>query len=58
MSLVIPTRLTQEQIVEFKELYKEHYNIELTNEEANEKGVRFLQFITVIIENNEAFFDE
>jgi len=57
MALAIPTRLTQDQIVEFKELYKQHYDIELTDEEAIEKGVRFLHFMTVIIENNDAFFD-
>lgn len=57
MALILPVRLTQEQIAEFKKLYKKYFNIELNNEEANEKGVKFLQFLTVIINNNEAFFN-
>lgn len=58
MSLVIPTSLSEEQITEFKGLYKKHFNSALTDEEAIEKGVRFLQFMTIIVENNIAFFDE
>jgi len=57
MALVIPTNLTNEQIVEFKMLYKKHFNIEMTDEEARREGVQFLQFMTTIIDNNEAFFD-
>ena len=58
MALAISTSLTKEQISEFQELYIKHYNIELTDDEAIEKGVRFLQFMTVLIENNNAFFDD
>ena len=58
MSLVIPTSLSEEQITEFQELYIKHYNIVLNDEETIEKAIRFLQFMTIIIENNDAFFDE
>ena len=57
MALVIPTHLTQEQLTEFKMLYQKHFNIELSDDEAQRKGVTFLQFMTCVIEDNEAFFD-
>lgn len=56
MALVKPTRVTKQQITHFKELYKKHYNIDLSNEEAREMSIEFLQFMTAIIENNDAFF--
>lgn len=57
MALEIPTNVTQEQITRFKNLYKKHYNIELNDKEAREMSIEFLQFMTVIIEHNDAFFD-
>lgn len=56
MALVKPTRVTEQQVTRFKELYKKHYNIDISNEEAREMSIEFLQFMTVIIENNDAFF--
>jgi len=58
MALVIPTDLTKEQIAEFKMLYKKHFDIDMTDEETRKEGVQFLQFMTAVIDNNEAFFDE
>ena len=58
MALVIPTNLSKEQIEEFQRLYKKHFNILLSDNEALEKGINFLQFMTIIIENNDAFIDE
>lgn len=57
MALEIPTYVTQEQITLFKNLYKKHYNIDLSDEETREMSIEFLQFMTVIIENNDTFFD-
>jgi len=58
MGLVLPTTLNQEQRAEFQSLYKKHFSIVLTDEEALEKGVRFLQFMTVIFENKDVFIDD
>lgn len=58
MPLITPTYLSEEQIAEFKGLYKKHYDIHLTDEEAQKKGLRFLQFMAFITENKDAFFDE
>lgn len=57
MALVIPTDLTEEQIAEFKLLYKKHFDIDLTDEEARSEGVRLLQFMTAVIDGNEEFLD-
>ena len=58
MPLVIPTILDEEQVREFQGLYKKHYGIDLSVEEAQEKGVHLLRFMTVVIENYDTFFDE
>jgi hypothetical protein len=50
-------RLNTEQIQEFKKLYKEYYNIELSDEEAMDRGNHFIQFIGLVIENNDEFCD-
>jgi hypothetical protein len=55
MALPIPTKLDNEQIREFQELYKKHFNIVLTDDETLEEAIKFLQFITIIIDNNRAF---
>lgn len=55
MALPIPTKLDNEQIREFQELYKKHFNIVLTDNETLDEAIKFLQFITIIIDNNNAF---
>lgn len=57
MALPIPTTLDGKQIKEFQDLYIKHFDIVLTNDEALEEGVNFLQFMTLIIDNNEVFTD-
>lgn len=57
MALPIPTTLDEKQIKEFQKLYIKHFDIVLSNDEALEEGVKFLQFMTLIIDNNETFFD-
>jgi len=57
MALVIPTTLDKEQIAEFKRLNKKHFDIELSDEQALKEGVQLLQFVTFVIDNNDAFTD-
>jgi hypothetical protein len=40
--------LTDEQVLEFKYLYKERFGIELTDEEANEKGLKAVRLMKII----------
>jgi len=40
--------LTDEHIEEFQMLYKKHYGVELTKEQALEKGLRLVRLIEVV----------
>lgn len=57
MALTIPTTIRPERVQVLKRLYKKHFNLELTDEETLERGVKMLQFITIVIDNNDAFKD-
>ncbi len=48
--IICPTSLTEQQVREFQFLYYQNYNIKLTQEEAEDKGVRFLQFMVAELE--------
>jgi hypothetical protein len=50
MRIYLPTKLKPEQIAEFKRLYTKHYSIELSDEEAYQKGLHLLQFMVTILE--------
>lgn len=52
MHIQVPTTLSKERNQEFRSLYKEHFKIELTVEEANREAYRLMSFIAIIIENN------
>jgi hypothetical protein len=41
-------RLTDEQLSDFKKLYKERFGTELTDEEANEKGLKAVRLMELI----------
>lgn len=41
-------QLSQKAIIEFKKIYLEEFKIELTDEDANKKGVDLLNFIRLI----------
>jgi len=58
MPLVTPTSLTDQQVREFQLLYWQHFKIKLTYEKAYEKGVRFLQFMTIVVENGEDIYEK
>lgn len=57
MALPIPTTLDKKEIKEFQKLYFEKFNIQLSKEESIERGLKLLRFMTLIIDNNDAFYD-
>lgn len=57
MPLTIPTNVSEQQIREYQFLMWKHKRIKLTYLEARREAIQFLQFMTVIIDGNEAFYD-
>lgn len=57
MALVIPTTLTEVEILEFQKLYKKHFDLTISKEQALKEGVQFLQFVTAVIDNSDAYYD-
>ena len=49
MPIIIPTELRQQELSTFKKLYREKSGIELSDEEAQEKGLQLLRFMHAII---------
>lgn len=41
-------QLSQKAITDFKKIYFEEFKVELTDEEANKKGLELLEFIKLI----------
>jgi hypothetical protein len=41
-------QIPREKLKEFKDLYKKHYGIDLTDQEALEKGTKLLNFVRII----------
>lgn len=58
MSAPIPTSITEQQIREFQFLYYKHYQIKLTYEDARERALEFLQFMSIIIHNTPEFLNK
>ncbi len=58
MSMQIPTTVSDEKVQEFKELYLKHFDIELSDKEAYEKGLHLLQFMATILDISGAYFVE
>lgn len=42
--------LTDKQVAEFQELYKKHYGIELTKNQAYDKGFRLVRLMRAVLE--------
>jgi hypothetical protein len=42
--------LTEEQLIKFQELYKKHFNLEITRQEALEKGLKLVRLVKLICE--------
>ena len=57
MNLDVPTTLSEEKNSEFRRLYKKHYDIDLTLQEANDEAFRLLSFGAVIIENTPKYYE-
>lgn len=55
MRLKVPTTLSKESNTTFRKMYKEHFNTDLTVEEANEEAHRVMSFLAIIIENTDEF---
>jgi hypothetical protein len=53
MTRLIPTELRPKSIEEFKRLFLEKYDFELSDEQAKEQGLKLLRLIVVLIENME-----
>ncbi len=45
-------KLTEQQLKEFKTLYKKHFNIELTDQDALELWLILVNHIKIILDNN------
>jgi len=57
MALPMATKLTDIEVKKFQDMYFEKFQIRLTKDEAIERGLKLLRFMTIIIENNDAFYD-
>jgi len=57
MAYILPSALTKEQITEFKILFKKQYGIELSDDQANENGLRLIYFIAKVVECYKSFND-
>ncbi len=45
-------QLSQEALDEFKQLYKKHFNKEIDNATALDKGIRLINFVRVVLESD------
>jgi len=57
MKIEVPTTLSEERNIEFRRLYKKHYHIDLTEEQANNEAFRLLSFFAIIIENTQKYYE-
>ena len=52
----VPESLSEERNEEFRRLYKKHYNMDITVEEANEEFRNLGSFFAIIIENTPRYW--
>ena len=52
MILSVPTELNDEQIEEYRELYKKHFGEELPKDKAEVEALEFIRFVALIIDNH------
>ena len=50
MEINIPSQLSTKQAKEFQELYKQHFDIELTLDEAEQYGLELVAYIAALFE--------
>lgn len=53
MILRIPDKLSDEQIEKFKRIYKEVFNLDFSNEEAEKEGLCLIRLIALVIDKRE-----
>lgn len=58
MYLPLPTSLSNKEIIEFQNIYKTHFDIDLNVNDASVMGVQFLNFIRNIILLNQDLSDD
>ena len=51
MRIEVPIKLSDQSNAKFRRLYKKHFNIDISVEEANEEAHRLFSFFAIIIEN-------
>ncbi|WP_175454751.1 hypothetical protein [Lutibacter oricola] len=51
MRIQVPTQLSKERNAEFRSLYKKHYDMDISIEEANQEAYRLFSFFAIIIEH-------
>jgi hypothetical protein len=57
MTRIIPIELRPESLEEFKVIFFEKYNYQLSDEQAKEQGLKLLRLMVVLLENIEIGLD-
>ena len=55
MQIHIPTQLTEKRNLKFRQLYKKHFDEELSIADADKEAYRLLSFFAIIIENTSKY---
>ena len=57
MKIEVPTILSEQGNVQLRALYRKHYGIDLTEEEANIEGNRIMTFMAIVFENSKQEYE-
>jgi len=58
MTRIIPIELRKESLEEFKVIFFEKYNYQLSDEQAKEQGLKLMRLMVVLLENIEIGLDK
>ena len=58
MTRLIPIELRKESLEEFKTIFFEKYNYQLSDEQAKEQGLKLMRLMVVLLENIEIGLDK
>jgi hypothetical protein len=58
MQIHIPAQLSKERNLKFRQLYKKHFNEELSIADADKEAYRLLSFFAIIIENTPKYYKD
>ena len=56
MNIIIPTKLKDEYVKQFHQLYLKHFGEDLTFDESYDKALRLVQFMATILQSRGAYF--